>query len=378
MNATLATPQPVSDDVAALRRAVAQARQRRRNPRDHGPRRLDPRPATPRPGARGTSNAPATTTRRSSTASTTATTAKQAPRRQRSVDGTRGDGSSAAGPSSAAGTIAPMAMTFWTSEEEARLVQELRDGLTIEDIATAHQRTPTAVLARTSRMAPEDLDLRTRAERTEWLREQLLIDPDYDWLAPLTVTRRRQQQETRAKAPRNGAVWTAAEDEQVLAAVTTGVSIRDLAAQLQRSTKSTARRIHYFAHRDDAMAPAAAVTAAQSAPTPAGDPTVSVPGAHGQPWSAEEISQLLEELREGRSVADVAKAHQRSLRAVHGRAAGVLSELTGRKHRLAEATTDELRAYLTRKGNAVSTTQLDEQDAVATLREIPGATPLDA
>ncbi len=270
-----------------------------------------------------------------------------------------------------------MAMTFWTPEEETRLVQELRDGLTIEDIATAHQRTPTAVLARTSRMAPEDLDLRTRAERTEWLREQLLTDPDYDWLAPLAATRRRQQQETRAKAPRNGAVWTTAEDEQVLAAVTTGVSIRDLAAQLQRSTKSTARRIHHLAHRDDATA-SAVVTAAQNVPTPVGDPTVSVPSAHGQPWSAEETSRLLEELREGRSVADVAEAHQRSLRAIHGRAAGVLSELTGRKHRLAEATTDELRAYLTKNSNAASTTQLDEQDAVATLREILGATPLDA
>lgn len=395
MNATLTTPQPRSDDVAALGRAVAQARQRRRNPRDHGPRRLDPRPATPRPSARIPSRVPASTTRRTSTATTAATGSSHAPRRPRPVNGPgRGDRSSAAGPSPAAGTITLMAMTFWTPEEETRLVQELRDGLTIEDIATAHQRTPTAVLARTSRLAPEDLDLRTRAERTKWLREQLLANPDYDWLAPLTATRRRQQQETRAKAPRNGAVWTTAEDEQALTAAAAGVSIRDLAAQLQRSTKSTARRIHHLAHRDDAAAPAgkpnapleaaptsstpvdpglvsAAPGAHVSAGTAAANPTVSGPSAHGQPWTQAETSALLEQLRQGRSVADIATLHQRSIRAINGRAAAVLTRLTGAKQPLTDDSAEQLRTRLSKS----TTAEVDaDRDALALLHEVLGAT----
>ena len=310
--------------------------------------------------------------------------------------------------SPAAGTITPMAMIFWTREEESRLVRELRDGLTIEDIAVAHQRTPAAVLARLARMTPADLGLRTRAQRAKWLREQLLAEPDYDWVASLAATRRRQHEETRANAPRSGAVWTQAEDEQVLAATTAGVSIRDLVAQLQRSTKSTARRIYHLAHRDDtesstarsgapaapmtdtacvsvqvpaaastAVAPAvpphtararpAVVLASPTSPAPAAPAGAVSPSAHGQPWTEEETSQLLEELRHRLAIADIAVAHQRSVRAINGRAASVLTHLTGVKHALQEDSAEQLRGRLNQS------TVTDAQKAVAGLHKAHGA-----
>lgn len=404
MNAILTTDPPVSDDVAALRRAVADAHQRRRNPRNGGPRPLIARTSAPRPSAgRGNGPAPLATRR-------THSKTLHSPRPPRTPRG----GAAMAGEgvmSPVAGTITPMAMTFWTREEETRLVRELRDGLTIEDIATAHQRTPSAVLARLARMTPTDLDLRTRAQRAEWLREQLLAEPDYDWVASLAATRRRQHDETRANAPRSGKVWTQEEDEQVLAAATSGVSIRDLAAQLQRSTKSTARRIYHLVHRDDAesstarsdaaaaptvdttsvpaqVAPAvsngvAPAVAPRTSPAPAaGAPAASTspatqgavgPSAHGQPWTEEETFKLVEELRQGLPVDDVAAAHQRSVRAINGRAAIVLTHLTGTKHALKEDSTEQLRARLHQRAAAEDH---GDRDAIAVLREVLGATPV--
>jgi hypothetical protein len=321
-----------------------------------------------------------------------------------------------------------MAMTFWTREEESRLVRELRDGLTIEDIAAAHQRTPGAVLARTSRMAPEDLDLRTRAQRTEWLREQLLTDPDYDWTASLAATRRRQHEETRANASRHGKAWTQADDEQVLAGVTTGVSIRDLAAQVQRSPKSTARRIYDLVHRDDttsrtdesgtAAAPAgtspAAVqttvreaTAAASVVSPSPTPATFAAGvaglsAHGQPWTEDETGKLLGELGRGLLVDDIAALHQRSVRAINGRAAIVLTQLTGIKHALREDSAAQLCKHLlgaaaapagppalvtdaapdempaATSGQVAVEREAGQQDAINVVRDVLGATVLKA
>ncbi|WP_380162699.1 hypothetical protein [Kineococcus sp. R86509] len=325
-----------------------------------------------------------------------------------------------------------MAATLWTRDEETRLVQELRDGLTVDDIATAHQRTALAILARASRMTPDELPADdaqaqtgplTRAQRTEWLREQLHTNPAYDWAAHLGETRRRRYAEVRSLAPRTGAIWTADEDAQVLAATAAGVSNVELAAQLQRSAKSTARRAWRLTQSGEEAAssatgdvdsrPAAeeappgpaSQTPASQAPTsqilkspapwsltpsttprsPEVDPVSSSPraeaghspSAHGQPWTEDETFQLMEELRQGLSADDVAAAHGRSVRAINGRAATVLTHLTGSKHALAQDSAEQLRTRLTRTATTAGEHDVDRA-AIAVVHDLLGATQVDA
>lgn len=445
---------PISDDLAALRRGVVLARLRRIGRGDNGgggPRRL--LPPAPRPR---TASAPNPRTHRTATpAAGVATRGQEAARRisSRSVEQDR------------AGTIRDVAATLWTREEETRLVQELRDGLTVDDIATAHQRSPLAILARASRMTPDELpgdDAQaqaqaqarplTRAQRTEWLREQLHTNPAYDWAAHLGETRRCRYAEVRSHAPRTGAIWTADEDAQVLAAIAAGVPNTELAAQLQRSAKSTARRAWRLTQsQTSAEDPAASsdgnaagtgggdggggvlnsrTTATTGSPAQASKPsallqapaadtdtstdpggatagtaargtagnassatTAPGPSAHGQPWTEDETFQLLEELRRGLSTEDVAAAHRRSVRAINGRAATVLTHLTGSKHALSDSSADQLRTRLTQSTGATSNTatsntaqpktatasaEQSEQDALDVLRAVLGATTVDA
>jgi len=274
-------------------------------------------------------------------------------------------------------------IAFWTLEEEARLVRGLRDGLTIDDLAAAHQRTPTAILARAARMTPEETSHLKREQRMEWLREQLLTDRDYDWATALATTRRRQHAEVRALAPHTGAIWTPAEDEQVRAAIHAGTPTSELAAQLKRSRKSTARRLHDL--REDTtqrhagqqdtgtpstvsaaesesrtLRPTSSSTTAASAATPAATPpaerapaaAAAVGSAHGKPWAEEETFMLLEELRQGVPLDEIVTAHGRSARAINGRAATILTRLTDKKYALTDNAAELLRTRLTRSATA--------------------------
>ena len=304
-----------------------------------------------------------------------------------------------------------MTIAFWTLEEETRLVRGLRDGLTIDDLAAAHQRTPTAILARAARMTPQETAHLKREQRVEWLREQLLTDRDYDWAAALATTRRRQYAEVLDLAPHTGAIRTPAEDDQVRAAIHAGTPTSELAVQLKRSAKSTARRVRDL--RQDTNQPTTSqpdvgtpstVTAAEpvsrtsrstgrsttaaSVPTRAVVPPVervpaaaaAVGSAHGKPWAQEETFALLEELRQGMTVDDVAAAHGRSGRAIHGRAAGILTQLTGRKHALTDDAAEQLQARLTQSSTittASTTTPETATPETATTSSPPAADPTD-
>lgn len=462
-NASSNAAVPISEDLAALRSGVVLARLRRRGRNGGGPRRL--LPAAPRPRTR---SIPAPRTHRTAAGAVVVTATGRDQEAARSIStrsisrtSSRTSSRSVSRTSSTAkqgraGTIRDVAATLWTREEETRLVQELRDGLTVDDIATAHQRSPMAILARASRMTPDELpdglagdDVQaqtrslagsrtgalTRAQRTEWLREQLHTNPAYDWAAHLGQTRRRRYAEVRSHAPRTGAIWTAEEDTQVLAATAAGVPTTELAAQLQRSPKSTARRAWRLTQSqtsaqdrsasgdgevegigddvggigddvgdvvDSRTTPATESAAHELNPsallqTPASNAsaTATVPGAsaHGQPWTEDETFQLLDELRRGLSTEDVAAAHRRSVRAINGRAATVLTHLTGSKHALNDSSADQLRTRLTQTASATSTRSTpnppmpntatssagqSEQDALNVLRDVLGATTVDA
>jgi hypothetical protein len=74
------------------------------------------------------------------------------------------------------------AYEVWSREETAELFQQLRDGLTVDQIAKLHRRTENAVTARADHMVPAaSLELgvpKRRRDRLNWLREQA---EDYDW-----------------------------------------------------------------------------------------------------------------------------------------------------------------------------------------------------
>lgn len=421
-----AAAKPVSDDVAALHLAVAAARLRRRGYGTGGPRSLLPPSLSPRPlSPRKSPDRPRRArTQRSAAAGTPSPPPVVRPPAS-GVNRGAGDTST--------GTIRPVTIAFWTLEEEARLARGLRDGLTIDDLAAAHQRTPTAITARAARMTPQETSHLKREQRVEWLREQLLTDRDYDWAGALASTRRRQYAEVLALAPHTGAIWTPAEDDQVRAAIDAGTPTSELAAQLKRSRKSTARRVRDL--RQDTSQPdtsqpdtgtPSTISAAKPAPrtpqpadrskTAASAPAraaarparrapaagAAVGSAHGQPWAEEETFALLEELRQGMTVDDVAAVHGRSARAIHGRAAGILTQLTGRKHALINAA-ELLQARLTQSITTITTittaattttaaataapatattssspvTSTSDVDALALVSTVLGATPLD-
>lgn len=88
----------------------------------------------------------------------------------------------------------------WSTSEDGALVQGLVDGLTVENLAETHGRTPTAIMSRLSRMVPEPDDPEAAStvtrvpvpagprKRVTWLRDHLSADPDYDWRSRLNET----------------------------------------------------------------------------------------------------------------------------------------------------------------------------------------------
>jgi hypothetical protein len=118
----------------------------------------------------------------------------------------------------------------WSHDEDRALVQELRDGLTLEDIAEMHGRTMGAIRSRASCMVPDDEQHPTsRKARIEWLREQL-ADGDYDWQTPLHARTKPYS-------------WNVAEDDQLRNGWENGTPLVELADALRRSEPMLVRRL---------------------------------------------------------------------------------------------------------------------------------------
>ncbi|WP_380164662.1 hypothetical protein [Jannaschia sp. R86511] len=143
----------------------------------------------------------------------------------------------------------------WRRDEDDRLVRGLLDGLTMDELAEAHGRTVGAVSARLSSMAPEPSDPdeagdpaggspvpRGRAKRVEWLREELLADPAYDWRARLTQALGASQRQ-----------WTAAEDARVTLAWETAERLEDVSIALDVEGHVVVRRLVQLGLADDVV-----------------------------------------------------------------------------------------------------------------------------
>ena len=119
--------------------------------------------------------------------------------------------------------------TPWSDTENAALVQELRDGHDLDDIAEIHGRTLGAIQARINSMVPDEEDLPTsRQARIAWLREQLTAG-EYDWQTPL-------------QARTSKYAWRAAEDDQLRKGWELATPLTELSGDLLRSEPMLVRR----------------------------------------------------------------------------------------------------------------------------------------
>ncbi|MCM2430975.1 hypothetical protein [Streptomyces sp. RKAG337] len=108
-------------------------------------------------------------------------------------------------------------------------MDELRDGLVVEDIALTHARTPGAIRAALARMLPAEDNVR-RADAEASLRERLA--GSYDWEGVLRV-----------RLAESGTSYWSVEDDAVLtAAWTDGGRLAELAVRLQVGETAVAKR----------------------------------------------------------------------------------------------------------------------------------------
>jgi transposase-like protein len=92
----------------------------------------------------------------------------------------------------------------WSDAEQARLVQLLRDGVPLEDVAEQLGRGHEAVSARCRTLLPPDQRVR-RGEAEQVLRARLVAEPDFDWRAGL-----------RADAARRGRIYWDPDSDHLL------------------------------------------------------------------------------------------------------------------------------------------------------------------
>jgi hypothetical protein len=118
----------------------------------------------------------------------------------------------------------------WSDDEDEALVQELRDGLDLDDIAEIHGRTIGAIRSRVNCMVPDDEQHPTSGKaRIDFLREQLAAG-DYDWRTPLHSRTRRL-------------AWSPAEDDQLRKGWETRTPLVELADAMRRSEPMLLRRL---------------------------------------------------------------------------------------------------------------------------------------
>ncbi|NAZ84631.1 hypothetical protein [Kineococcus indalonis] len=190
----------------------------------------------------------------------------------------------------------------WSPAEDEQLVRELLDGLLVEDIATAHQRTTGAIYSRASRMVPVHPQVPTgRRERVEWLREQLheQLHADasplpeelqgWSWQESLQARRARRAERTSTSEPSSSS-GAGDVEAPAPAAPAPAVSTQTLATSTS--------------NRDAADSGAASSRA------------VGKPVRHGKPWTPIEDALLLRGLEQEQSLTRLAGIHQRRARSV--------------------------------------------------------------
>jgi hypothetical protein len=93
----------------------------------------------------------------------------------------------------------PRAGNAWSTEESTRLVENLRAGLSVKDLAALFGRTTGAIKARLARMIPAEEHVYRNAAAA-WLLARFDVEPDYDWHGVL-VSRLSQRRQNPATAP---------------------------------------------------------------------------------------------------------------------------------------------------------------------------------
>lgn len=118
----------------------------------------------------------------------------------------------------------------WTDDEDEALVQQLRDGLDLEDISEIHGRTMGAIRSRVNSMVPDGEQYPTsRKARIEFLRKQLAAG-DYDWRTPL-------------QSPTRRLAWSPTEDDRLREGWETRTRLVELADAMRRSEAMLVRRL---------------------------------------------------------------------------------------------------------------------------------------
>ncbi len=90
----------------------------------------------------------------------------------------------------------------WSEAEDARLVDGVRAGLTLQELSERHGRSTGAIRARVTRFVPQSGP--TDDEALEWLRAQLAADPAYSWQRVLDERRHRERRERGHRVPASG------------------------------------------------------------------------------------------------------------------------------------------------------------------------------
>jgi hypothetical protein len=83
-------------------------------------------------------------------------------------------------PRNGAATSTARAGAQWSIDECTLVVDKLRAGAAVGDIAAQLERTPGAIKARLCRMIPRELNVH-RDGAAGWLLSRFAADPDYDW-----------------------------------------------------------------------------------------------------------------------------------------------------------------------------------------------------
>ncbi|WP_190817629.1 hypothetical protein [Saccharopolyspora pogona] len=121
---------------------------------------------------------------------------------------------------------------YWFDGDYAQLIDALRQGAELADIAAELQRSVGAVEGRLKYLIPGDAVRGARA-RESWLRTKLADEPDYDWRA---VALRNYAAEERR-------YWTATDERELIAGWRRRTFLPALAEQLRASDFQVARQL---------------------------------------------------------------------------------------------------------------------------------------
>ncbi|MQA10756.1 MAG: hypothetical protein GEU98_19825 [Pseudonocardiaceae bacterium] len=122
----------------------------------------------------------------------------------------------------------------WTPGDYETLVEGLRDGLVLEDLAEKLGRSASATRTQLRRLVPRDVDAEIKPrDREAWLRERLAAGDGYDWLAVLREHSRAEGQH----------FFTGEDERLLLRAWDERTPLRELVGQLSASETHIARHL---------------------------------------------------------------------------------------------------------------------------------------